>query len=323
MRNRSGDLASVAVADPRLDAICAVVQPKKRTPTTLELMDNAAQMPEPGRGKPADFAAAAKRVDVLVHVVREFDSPTVPFHAEPNPSRDHSAVETELILADLQLVENRLERLTKSHDAKKPGSADYLEKALFEKIKPDLEAGNRLRDLSFSDDEEAILRNYQMLSLKPLVIAINCSESELHSASPFQAGATDPAFRICAEIEREIARMDEADREEFLKDLGIERPASENLIRAVYEALGLITFFTAGQNETKAWPLKRGENAVKAAGVIHTDIAKGFIRAEVVHYEDFERLGSVKACYDEGLMKLEGKEYIVRDGDIINIRNKS
>ncbi len=323
MNNRSGDLASVAVPDPRLDAICSVIQPKKRTPTTLELMDNAARMPEPGRGKPADFAAAARRVDVLIHVVREFDSTSVPFHGEPNPIRDQSAVETELILADLQLVENRLDKLAKSHDARKPGSQDYLEKVLFERIKPELESGTRLRDLEFPEDENEILSKYQMLSLKPMVVAINCAETSIGDDSKLEATCKDPVFRICAEVEREIAKMESADRDVFLQDLGISKPASESLIRAVYDALGLITFFTAGQNETKAWPLRRGASAVKAAGVVHTDIARGFIRAEVVHYADFEAKGSVKACYDDGMMKLEGKDYVVQDGDIINIRNKS
>lgn len=316
MGNRSGDLASVPVADKRLDALCAVTQPKKCTPTTLELMDNAATMPEKGAQRGANFAAEAKRVDVLVHVVREFDSPSVPFHAEPNPERDIATVETELILADLQLVENRLERLAKSHESKAPGSREYLERVLFEKIKPYLEEGKPLRETALREDEIEILKSHQMLSLKPVVIAINCSESDIAKPSP--AG-----FRICAQIERELAAMTPDEREPFLADLGISEPATRSLTRAVYDALGLITFFTVGQNETKAWPLRRGSNALKAAAVIHTDIAKGFIRAEVVSYADFERLGSVKACYDAGRMHLEGKEYVVQDGDIINVRHKS
>jgi GTP-binding protein YchF len=320
--SRSGDITAVAVPDSRLDRICDVVQPRKRTPTTLELVDDAARMPESGQGKASDFATAARKVDVLVHVVRAFDSPTVPFHDVPNPQRDHLALEAELLLADLQLIENRLERLAKSLDARKPGTKDYLEKVLFEKLKPLVESGHPIRKTQLTGDEDEIVRNYQLLSAKPIVVAINCAEADLRASSDFERSCGDPVFRICAEIEREIARMDEEDRAEFLHALGIDRPASEALIRAVYDALGLISFFTAGQNETKAWPLRKGASALRAAAAIHTDIARGFIRAEVVHYEDFERVGSVKGSYDQGLMKLEGKDYVVRDGDIINVRCK-
>lgn len=316
MGNRSGDLAFVPVSDTRLDALCKVIQPKKCTPSTLELMDNAATMPEKGVQRKSNFAAEAKRVDVLVHVVREFDSPCVPFHSEPNPKRDIKAVETELILADLQLVESRLERLSKSHESKSPGTKEYLERVLLENVKPHLETGRPLRDLELREDEIEILRSHQMLSLKPMVVAINCAESEL-------AGPPEAGIRICAEIEREIASIDPEERAPFLADLGISKPATQSLTKAVYEALGLITFFTARQKETKAWPLKRGSSALNAAAVVHTDIARGFIRAEVVSYADFVRLGSIKACYDADLMRLEGKEYVVQDGDIINIRNKS
>lgn len=316
--NRKGELVAVPVPDERFEKICAAVQPKKKVPSTVEVQDNAATLRE-GPSQ-AGFAEAARRVDALLHVVREFDSPSVPFHASPNPSRDHSALETELVLADLSLIENRLEKLQKSPAAKQPGSADYLEKQIFEKIKPSLEDGTPIRRLDLSAEESQRLSNYQLLTAKPMVVAVNCSEARIGEESEFEARLSDPVFRICAEAEKEIASLEPEERGEFLKDLGIEEPASQSMVRAVYEALGLITFFTAGEHITQAWPLRKGSTALKAADTIHTDIAKGFIRAEVVHYSDFERIGTVKGAYSQGAMKLEGKEYVIQDGDIINIR---
>jgi GTP-binding protein YchF len=316
--HRSGDLAAVPVPDPRFDKICEAVKPKKRVPATVEIMDNAATLRD--SGSQAGFAEAARRVDLLLHVVREFDSPTAPFHAEPNPARDHDALETELVLADLGIVENRLSRLAKSHGSKQPGHADYLEKQVFEKVQPSLEEGTPIRGMDLTEEEMERLRGYQMLTAKPMAIAINCAENAIRNRTDFEQHCKDPIFRICAEIEKEISTLDPSERQEFLSDLGIESPASEAMVRSVYSALGLITFFTAGENITQAWPLKEGSTALKAADTIHTDIAKGFIRAEITHYADFERVGDVKACYSQGLMRLEGKDYVVRDGDIINIR---
>ena len=322
---KSGDIASVPVPDPRFEKICEVIQPKKKTPASVEFVDNAARMPESGQGKPSDFAVAARRLDVLVHVVRAFESPSIPFHASVNPLRDHDSVETELILSDLQIVENRLERLAKSLDAKKPGTNDYAERILFEKVKPSLESGEPFRSMELDEEELETIKNYQMLSAKPLVVVLNVSESMIGNTeieNQFHEKKVN-AFSICASIENDISQLDQIDRQPFLNDLGIQKPGSEALVSAIYDALGLLTFFTAGEKETKAWPLRKGSTAVKAAGTIHTDIAKGFIRAEVTHYADFDRIGNLKACYDQSLMKLEGKEYIVQDGDIINIRNKS
>lgn len=322
----SGDLASVPVADARFDKLCEAVQPKKRTPATVEIQDDAAPLPGPGRAKPGEFSEAARKFDVLIHVLREFENPTVPHYDSTNIVRDHNAVTSELIVADLQLIENRLEKLARSQDAKSPGKRDYMERVLFEKIAPMLESGTPVRKIDLIEDEQEIIEFYRFLTSKPLVTAINCSEDNIHSPTELEAelnAQNEPVFRLCASIEQEISEMEPDDRPSFFADLKIERPASENLIRAVYQALGLITFFTAGQNDTRAWPLRLGSTALKAAGTIHTDIARGFIRAEVVHYSDFDKLDNVKACYDQNLMKLEGKEYVVVDGDILNIRNKT
>lgn len=318
---RKGDLVAVPVPDPRFDAICVAVQPKKRVPATVEILDNAATLRT--SGSQAGFAEAARRMDVLLHVVREFESPMAPFHAEPDVPRDQGSLEAELVLADLGIVENRLSKLARSLEAKKPGQPEFFEKNALEKIQPVLEDGTPIRRIELTEEDRQALAGFQMLTAKPIIVAINCGENQIKSKSSFEKHSQDPTFRICAEIEKEIATLEPDERKAFLDDLGIEQPASEALVREVYEALGLITFFTAGENITQAWPLRRGSTALRSADTIHSDIAKGFIRAEVTHYEDFVKFGDMKAAYSGGAMKLEGKDYIVQDGDIINIRNKS
>ncbi len=325
-----GDVTSVPVPDPRFDAIVAQVKPKKVTPATVVLHDDLESASGGSKTFSQRFLDEARKMELLLHVVRGFESPISPYHAEIDPVRDEEAISVEIVLADLQIVENRLERLAKSLTAKNPGSPDYMEKQAFERIKGPLEDGIPIRAMELTEDEETICRNYQFLSAKPMVVAFNLSEGEV--ANPPQrilaridelASKATPAFCVSAPIEEEIAQLDPADQAEFLADLGLSEPASDKVIRAVYDALGLITFFTAGENETRAWPLRKGSNAVKAAGTIHTDIAKGFIRAEVVHYSDYEAFGSLDKAYSGGKMSLEGKEYIVQDGDLLHIRNKS
>jgi GTP-binding protein YchF len=314
-----GSVAAVPVPDPRFEAIVAQVQPKKITPATVILHDDAEDIQPAGKMFSQRFVDAAKKADLLLHVVRAFDSPMAPFHAEIEPARDVEAVNVELVLADLQIVENRLERLQKSMTVRTPGSPDYLEKQLFEKLKGPLEEGKAIRDMDLDDGEAAIARNYQFLSAKPLVCAVNVDEASIGKPH----NVPGQAFTLCATMENEIAQLDPADQPEFLSSLGLKEPASARMIRAVYEAMGLITFFTAGENETRAWALRRGSSALKAAGTIHTDIAKGFIRAEVVSYEDYQTHGSLDAAYGAGKMRLEGKDYVVQDGDLLHIRNKS
>jgi hypothetical protein len=262
--------------------------------------------------------------------VRAFDSQVAPFHAEINPRRDTENIEVEIVLADLQIVESRLERLLKSPGAKAPGSVEYNEKVFLEKVRGPLEDGLAMRAMDLDEAEAAIARNYQFLSVKPLVVAFNVGEAEAAQPSLGVAACLDvaakkgiPAFAVCAELEEEIAQLDAADRPEFLSSLGLSEPASDKVVRAAYDAMDLITFFTAGENETKAWTLRRGASALKAAATIHTDIAKGFIRAEVTHYADYDACGSLDAAHKAGKMTLEGKDYVVRDGDLLNIRNKS
>lgn len=325
-----GDVTAVPVPDERFDAIVDQVKPKKATPATVILHDDVEAASGGGKALSLKLIDAAKKMDLLLHLVRGFENPMSPYFAEIDAVRDQEAMDVELVLADLQIVENRLERLKKSLTVKTPGSVDYMEKQAFDKLVGPLSDGLPIRALELTEDEQTIVRNYQFLSAKPMVVAFNVSETEA-SAPPAKlaakiqelAGKGTPAFVVCATIEEEIAQLDAADQPEFLASLGLDKPASVRLIQAVYEALGLITFFTAGENDTRAWPLRRGSSALKAAGTIHTDIAKGFIRAEIVHFADYLEAGSLDAAYSKGKMSLEGKEYVIQDGDLLHIRNKS
>ncbi|HWD40248.1 MAG TPA: DUF933 domain-containing protein [Fimbriimonas sp.] len=325
-----GDVTAVPVPDERFDTIVAQVKPKKQTPATVILSDDLDAVASSGRSLSLRLLDQAKKADLLLHVVRGFDNPVVPYHAEIDPLRDQEALDVELVLSDLQIVENRLERLKRSTTLKTPGSPDYLENDLFGRIRPLLEAGTPIRSIELTEDDQTIIRNYQFLTSKPLVVAFNMGEGEAGNPSPAVAkrveelnAAGTPAFAVCATIEEEISQLDPADQAEFLESLGLTESASKRVIKAVYDALGLITFFTAGENDTRAWPLRKGSNALKAAGTIHNDIARGFIRAEVVHYEDYAAAGSLDAAYSAGKMSLEGKEYTIRDGDLLHIRNKT
>ncbi len=325
-----GDVTAVPVPDERFDKIVAQVNPKKQTPATVILHDDLDAIQGGGKALSLKWIDSAKKAEILLHVVRAFESPTVAFYDTVDPIRDQGTIDVELVLADLQIVENRLERLKKSATLKTSGSPDYMENDLFERIKSPLEGGTAIRSMELSEDDQAIVRNYQFLSAKPMVVAFNVNESDAANPSDRIKKLTEElakqgtqAFPVCATIEEEIAQLDPADQPEFLEALGLTEPASDKVIRAAYDALGLITFFTAGENETRAWPLKRGSTALKAAATIHNDIAKGFIRAEVVHYGDYVIHGSLDAAYSAGKMTLEGKDHPILDGDLLHIRNKS
>lgn len=327
-----GEVTAVPVPDERFDTIVNQVKPKKATPATVTLHDGLDPI-QGGSGQKMfsqRFLDEARKMDLLIHVVRAFDSPTAPYHDDVNPARDLEAVEVEMVLTDLAIIENRLERLKKSTTVKTSGSPDYMEQQLFTRIKDDVENGTPIRNLEMDEEEQKIVRNYQFLSGKETVVCFNVGEDEAAEAgekikakiAELNAAGTQ-AFFACATLEEEVAQLDAADQPEFLADLGLTEPASNKVVRAVYDALGLITFFTAGENDTRAWPLRRGSSALKAAGTIHNDIAKGFIRAEVVHYGDYVEHGSLDAAYKANKMSLEGKEYVIQDGDLLHIRNKS
>ncbi len=323
-----GTMMAVPVPDDRFDKIVEQVQPKKVTPATVIFDDDIESLQTSGKLFTQRTLDDARKADLILHVVRGFVSNMAPFYAEIDLKRDVEAVEIEMVLTDLAIVENRLERLQKSMTVKNPGSPDYLEKALFTKIHGPLEGGTPIRAMTLDEEEQKIVRNYQFLSGKQCVIALNVGEQDLES-NPIQdlikslAANGTKAFAVCASVEEEIAALDKADQPEFLESMGLSHPASYRMIQAIYDALGLITFFTAGESETRAWALKRGSTALKAAATIHNDIAKGFIRAEVVSYADYCEFGSLDAAYKANKMRLEGKDYVVQDGDLLHIRNKS
>jgi GTP-binding protein YchF len=322
-------LGIARVPDPRLDVLTAMYNPRKRVPATVEFADI------PGRpsGTGADAlldVAAYRNADALVHVVRSFPDPAIPHAAgSVDPRRDARAMEDELILADLAVVEKRLERLAK--DLKKTRTADLeKEQETLLRCKPHLENGSPLRLLELGGDDRRRLRGFQLLSAKPLLLVLNVDEGDLaaglddllgrHGLAELGAGPQTRAIALCAKIELEIAQLEPADAAAFLADLGLTASGLDRVIRASYELLGYISFFTVGEDECRAWSIPRGTGAQAAAGEIHTDLSRGFIRAEVVAYDRLVARGSMPACRDHGEVRLEGKEYTVLDGDIINVR---
>jgi GTP-binding protein YchF len=323
------------VPDARLDRLTAMYNPRKRVPATIEFTDlvNAGAS---GGAKTLVDVAAYKNADALVHVLRAFRDPSVPHPSGSiDPARDAQAMEDELILADLGVAERRLERLEK--DLKKNRSAD-LEKEhdIVTLCKGALEGGRPLRALDLKGDDLKRLRGFQFLSAKPLLIVINLDETDLAAGgdaatridraadaaglTSFLSRASTAAVAVCAKIELEIAQLETADAAAFLTDLGLTESGLDRVIRASYDLLGYISFLTVGEDECRAWSIPRATPAQLAAGEIHSDIARGFIRAEVVSYDHLIARGSMAACREHGEVRLEGKEYVVQDGDIINFR---
>src|SRR5262245_41276142 len=322
------------VPDPRLDRLTAMFNPRKRVPATVEFSDMAAQGRAGGAQALVDVAAY-KNADALVHVLRAFQDPSVAHPAgSVDPARDAQAMEDELILADLGVAERRLERLEK--DLKKNRSADLeRERDVVTLCRSALEEGRPLRSLDLKGEDLKRLRGFQFLSGKPLLIVINLDEAQLAGAqgathiqqaadvvglTPFLSRAATAAVAVCAKIELESAQLDAADARAFLSDLGLTESGLDRVIRATYDLLGYISFFTVGEDECRAWSIPRHTQAQVAAGEIHSDIARGFIRAEVVAYDALIARGTMAACRDHGEVRLEGKEYVVQDGDIINFR---
>ncbi len=323
------------VPDARLDRLTAMFDPRKRVPATVEFTDIAA--PAQGSGAQALVDVAAyKNADALVHVVRAFADPAVPHPAgSVDPARDAQTMEEELILADLGVAERRLERIEK--DLKKARTADLeRERDVMRQCRDALEQGRPLRTLNLEGDDRKRLRGFQFLSAKPLLLVINLDESQLAGGGEaamqvdsvaaatglggFLSRAATAAVAVCAKIELEIAQLDAADAAAFLADMGLRESGLDRVIRATYELLGYISFFTVGEDECRAWSIPRGTPAQAAASEIHSDIARGFIRAEVVAYDALIARGSMAACREHGEVRLEGKDYIVLDGDIINFR---
>ncbi len=323
-------IAISKVPDARLDRLTAMFNPKKRVPATIEVVDFVAAG-QTGAAALIDVAGY-KNADALVHVVRAFRDPSVPHPSGAvDPARDAQAMEDELVLADLGVVERRLERLEK--DAKKSKSADLdRERDLLLRCKAALENGQPLRALGLAGEDLKRLRGFQLLSAKPLLVVINLDEADVSAAASVEHAARQTglssllsragtlAVPVCAKIELEIAGLEPADADAFLKDLGLTESGLDRVIRATYDLLGYMSFFTVGEDECRAWSIPRQTIAQEAAAEIHSDIARGFIRAEVIGYDTFIARGSMHAAKEHGELRLEGKEYLVQDGDIINFR---
>jgi len=310
------------VPDGRLDFLSSKFNPEKTTYATIEFVDVQGLV----RGKGQDMALAPVRtVDALVHVVRLFHDESVP-HSEGSidPERDKRNIDYELMLADIGSIEKRIERLEK--DLKKIKNAT-LEKELayLERAKSWLESERPLREMEISDDEKKLVKGFAFLSEKPMIYVENVGEDQLDRLkNPDSHGTLRPNTEqtiISGKLEAEMAELPSDELKSFLADYGMRESGTERLIQTTYRLLGLISFFTVGEEECRAWTITRGTNAQNAAGVIHTDLADHFIRAEVCHYDDFVKYGTMLALKEKGLLRLEGKEYPVKDGDIITVRH--
>ena len=318
------------VPDQRLDKLTAMYNPRKRVPATVEFTDIVAAR---GGAQALVDVAGYKNADALVHVIRAFHDPAVAHPAGSiDPARDAQTMEDELILADLGVAERRLERIEK--DLKKGKSAELQkERDLVQRCKDALEHGTPLRALQLAGDDVKMLRGFQFLSAKPLILVINLDENDVAEVGADVARAADKtglrsllahastrAIALCASIELEISQLAADDAKAFLADLGLNESGLDRVIRTSYDLLGYLSFFTVGEDECRAWSIARGTPAQLAAGEIHSDIQRGFIRAEVVAYDALIARGSMAASREHGEVRLEGKDYVVQDGDIINFR---
>ena len=318
----------VNVPDPRLKKLSDAYQTDREVPTTVEFVDIAGLVKgaSKGEGLGNQFLGNIRACDAVAHVVRCFDEDNVVHvHGKVDPLHDIDIIETELVLKDVESVEKRMtsvQKLVRAND--KDAKAEH---ALLELLLAHLNQGAPARTFERDDQQAAVIRQLQLLTDKPVMYIANTDEEGAKNGNAMVEAVRARAEKegavvipICAKIEAEIAVLEDEDRELFLADLGMEEPGLDRIIRKAYELLGLITFFTAGKKETRAWTVRKGAKAPQAAGVIHTDFEKGFIRAEVMGYDDWDRLGSEQAVKDAGLYRIEGKEYVVKDGDIMYYR---
>ena len=325
------NIGIVAVPDERLKLLGDMYQSKKVTPAVIEFVDIAGLVKgaSKGEGLGNQFLSNIREVDAIVHVVRCFEDTNV-IHVDGNinPMLDIETINFELIFSDLEILERRYAKVAKQARMDKTLAKEVT---LIEKLKEHLESGKMAKSLETEDEDEAeILRSYNLLTYKPVIYAANVAEDELANDGADNAGvqtvrefaATEGSevFVICAQIEQEISELDDDEKAMFLEDLGLEESGLEKLIKASYKLLGLMSFLTAGEDETRAWTIKIGTKAPQAAGKIHSDFERGFIKAEVVNYKDLLEQGSLAAVREKGLVGMEGKEYVVRDGDVILFR---
>ncbi|HOG46357.1 MAG TPA: redox-regulated ATPase YchF [Anaerolineae bacterium] len=318
--------ATVDVPDPRVRVLSDLFHPRKTTYAQVQYNDIAGLAPGVGKngGIPGPLLNAINQNDALLHVVRAFEDDTIPHGAgSVDAARDLAALDTELLLSDLMIVEARLERMQKDLQSPQPArrEAAAREQALLLRLKEALEAGTPLRDVALEPEEEKELRGFAFLTLKPVLVALNIGdEGAPQAAALAYEHRRTQMLELRGRLEMEIAQMEGDEAETFLHEFGISEPTLSRLIRSSYELLGLQSFFTVGQDEVRAWTVRRGATAVEAADAIHSDLARGFIRAEVVAYDDLIAAGSLAAAKERGHVRLQGKDYVVKDGDILNIR---
>lgn len=319
----------VAVPDERLTKLAEIYKPQKVTPAVIEFVDIAGLVKgaSHGEGLGNKFLSHIREVDSIVEVVRCFeDSNIVHVDGSINPIRDIETINLELIFADIETVDKRIDNSKKKIKADKK----YQEELdVFEKIKQALEAGKLAQTLSFTDEEKAIIKDAFLLTMKPILYVANVSEEQLNdiandknvnSVKEYAKEQGAEVISLCVKIEEELASLDEDEEKEMLEALGLEESGLDKVIKASYDLLGLMSFLTAGEPEVRAWTIKKGTKAPQAAGKIHSDIERGFIRAEIVSYDDLIREGSINAVKERGLMRSEGKEYVMQDGDVVLFR---
>ena len=324
------NVGMVMVPDKRLERLRDMYEPNKFTPATIEFVDIAGLVrgASKGEGLGNKFLSNIREVDAIVHVVRCFeDGDIVHVEGSVDPARDIETIDLELILSDIEVLDRRIDKTKKLLKADKKYQAEL---DLFERVREALEAGSSARSVECGEEEAALLASVSLLTNKPIIFAANQSEAD------FQKGVEDnPFFQavraaaekehaavlpICAETEAQIAGMEPEEKELFLSDLGLSESGLDRLINACYSLLGLMSYMTAGKDEVRAWTIKKGSKAPQAAGKIHTDFERGFIRAEVVSFDDLMACGSMTAAKDKGLVRSEGKEYVMQDGDIVLFR---
>ena len=319
----------VSVPDERLDNLAEMYNPEKYTPAVIEFVDIAGLVKgaSKGEGLGNKFLSNIREVDAICHVVRCFDDPDV-VHVDgsADPARDIGVIELELILSDMEIMEKRIERTQKMM---KGGDKSFAaELAVYEKVYAALEAEQPARLVELDEEERQFMKEVQLISMKPVLYCANIAEDDIKNPDiPYVNVVRDIAAKsgsevvvISAKIEDELGQLDPEDREMFLEDLGIDSAGLDKMIKASYKLLGLISYLTAGPQDVRAWTIKEGTKAPQAAGKIHTDFERGFIRAEVVAYDDLVSCGSMTAAKEKGLVRSEGKEYVMKDGDVVLFR---
>lgn len=324
------NIGVVAVPDKRLDALAKLYDPLKITPATIEFVDIAGLVKgaSKGEGLGNKFLSNIREVDAIVHVVRCFENDDI-IHVDGciDPKRDIDVIDLELILSDMDIIKRRIDKaqkLTKA-DKKYQNEVD-----LFQRVYDVLDSGKPVRSMEFSDDEAELISSVNLLTNKPIIYAANLSESDFSTSlnnnkyykivENIANNENAAVLPICAEIEAEISNLDNSEKQLFLEDMGLKESGLDRLINACYSLLGLMSYLTAGKPEVRAWTIKKGTKAPQAAGKIHTDFERGFIRAEVINYKDLLNCGSISAAKEKGLVRSEGKEYVMQDGDVVLFR---